>query len=323
MGTRTWSRKGVLTAAGRRRQALGIGGVRQSPIAVSFDTSTTLAPNPLSSDTFAAGGAFQKALLQRFIDSPFTDNADIKQLVTLPLSDLIMRDGGVIAQSLLYDMLGFNAPPTVESWEDVESGVGIEKAPNGIPLTGYRGIGGQSAARYAEDLREGSAHWVGTGMRGNGTFIALIPYADTVFETQLTGKVTGNQLNKPFAPTMQERVDLAYAHSKMYGPLTTAIGIKKGARTNVAQIESNPPTGKGEDKTSAEPWIKNIQAEFNARYGLNLPPFRTLGFMAAALGYDALVMEGSGTQYATRGDNHTIILNRGIMVISSTDRQLK
>lgn len=323
MGTRTWSRKGVLTAAGRRRQALGLGGVRQSPIAVSFDTSTTLAPNPLRSDTFAADGAFQKALLQRFIESPLTDDADIKQLTTLSLSDLIMRDGGVTAQALLYDMLGFNAPPTVESWEDVESGVGIEKAPNGIPLTGYRGIGGRGAARYAKALRAGATHWVGSGMGGNGTFIALIPYADTVFETPLTGKVTGNQFNKPFAPTMQERIALAYAHSTMYGSLITAIGIKNGARTNVAQLESIPPTGTGETDTSAQPWVEKIHADFNARYGLNLPPMRTLGFMAAALGYDALVMEGSGTQYATRGDNHTIILNRGKMVISSTDRQLK
>jgi hypothetical protein len=319
MGTRTWTRRGVLTAAGRARQAnqgAQAGNVNAMP--VTFDIASAIAPNPVNKELFAEDGAFAQALRKRALaDVP--DDATKKIVANLLLTDLITRDGGILAQTVLYDALGYNAPPTIESWDDVEAGVGIEKAPNGIPLTGYRAVNG---TQYMDELRTGQTHWVGDGMQGNGTFVALLPYSDQVYETQLTDKSTGRAKNKPFTPTDTERIALAQGSIKLYGDVMTAIGIKAGARTNVAQLESITPKNKDEDGTSARPWTNTIMKDFNERYGLNLQSDRLIGFMAAALGYDAIVVVGNGTQYPTRGDNHTIILNRGKMVIASTDKKL-
>lgn len=329
MGTRTWSRKGVLTAAGKRRQtALG---VSQSVLDVSFDKPSALAPHPISASILAKGGPFETLLRERLIAAALSGNsvnnfptdtttADIvTALQDAPLDQLLTMYNEQIPQTVLYELIGFNAPPTIESWDDVEAGVGIEKAPSGEPLMGYRGVytsRNMSAQDVTNALRDDPIHYVGKGFTGYGTYIALAPYAPQVkplFES------------KTYNPNREERRALAYAHAKSYiqdaekDGLITAIGIKAGARTNMDELNRIPPDSAAQ--SGAHVWADQIKKEFTKRYGITFGKNdRFTGFIAAALGYDAYVGVGNGSQYTNEEWNHTVILNRGKMVVSSNDQ---
>lgn len=319
MGTRTWSRKGVLTLAGMRRYGL------VGQITARFDAPSQYAPRPLAADTFAKGGEFETTLRQRVIDGvrsgtviiPRTDlTADdyIAQLQNADFADLIdNRDGAIIAQQMLYNMLGYNAPPTIESWDDIEAGKGLETY-NGYPLMGYRGLYGNRSNKvpfedwdsvaYANDLRTGDTHWVGRGLQGNGTYVASIPTGDTLAADYLT--------KQPVQQTMENRRTQAKNVADDFATddgnrqvIATAIGLKRGARTNVAEAFA---VDNATDATA------QLAKEFTRRYGITLknPAF---GIIGSALGYDALYVLGS-----SRDVGHLAIFNRGKMVVSSTDR---
>lgn len=332
MGTRTWSRKGVLTAAGKRRQAsLGVG---QSVLDVSFDEPSALAPNPISASILAKGGPFETLLRERLIAAALSGNsvnnfrtdtttADIvTALQDAPLDQLLTMYNEQIPQTVLYELIGFNAPPTIESWDDVEEGVGIEKAPNGESLMGYRGVfssRNMSAKDVTNALRNGPIHYVGKGGTGYGTYIALAPYS---MQVEVRHPFRGNQIE---IPNREERRALAYQHAKSYildaeeDGLITAIGIKAGARTNMDELNRIPPDSAA--RSSAHIWADRIKKEFTKRYGITLnTSMPYTGFIAAALGYDAYVGIGNGSQYTNEGWNHTVILNRGKMVVSSNDQ---
>jgi hypothetical protein len=301
---------------------------------VSFDAPSALAPNPISASILAKGGPFETLLRDRLIAAALSGNSVnnfrtdtttediVTALQNAPLDQLLTMYNEQIPQAVLYELIGFNAPPTVESWEDVESGVGIEKAPNGAPLTGYRGVytsRDMNAQYMTDDLRDGPIHYVGKGFTGYGTYIALAPYATQVRPLFEFGSKTYN-------PNREERRTLAYNHAKSYiqdaeaDGLITAIGIKAGARTNIDELNRIPPDSAA--RSGAHIWADRIKKEFTKRYGIKLDENKVFtGFIAAALGYDAYVGVGNGSQYNNDAWNHTVILNRGKMVVSSTDKR--
>lgn len=105
-------------------------------------------------------------------------------------------------QAKIYEARGFNAKPEiVDSPEDIYNHKGLKEGKDGKALVMLRGMPDQ---KFHDDLREGSEHFVGKGVYGNGTYVA----------------------------TMDEQKNLVVAEAlvRNYGSNIAAMGIKKEAK---------------------------------------------------------------------------------------------
>lgn len=357
MGTRTWTRKGVLTAAGKRRQA-GAGGTVNAAIldiwgdvlgddglgdgsapAVAPPTPpqpaitpqmpppppakpakparaatakpakpakvvppppppwmgkpSAGAPDPIDlSKAYDSQSEVSKAfhsaglILANDRTTQLSDNARQQLLRQPPLSmrDLLSRLNPVDSIAIVYEMRGWNAPATVDNWENIANRTDIERQPNGEPLLFWRSVSDSSGFRTAKisaaqkqaNLRNGREHFVGRGIYGQSTYAAAA--------------WGGSKNGKDDASMTQAVLD-----SAGYGENMTMFAMKKGSKLRLARV----------NKSGRGPMITATAKMLGSRGIVN-----DNGLAAALLGFDG---------YRCAPNSYWVIGNRSKMIIASTD----
>lgn len=336
MGTRTWTRKGVLTAAGRARQA-GAGGTVNAaildiwgdvlgddglgdgsapavapspppPVIVTpqgepeppaptppappawLGKSSADAPAPINMEdankpTSVVSQAMRSAALTLAADPTTQLTPEARQYLqnnpNATAEQLLVNLNVFDAMAVIYEMRGWNAPATVDKWENIAFRTDIEMQPNGDPLLFWRSVGDSSGRRSAvlsaaekqANLRNGREHFVGRGVYGQGTYAAA-----------------GWKNKYP----KQEDADTneAVRDSAGYGPNMTMFALKKGSNINLEQ-----------QRTFGGTMTANATA-------LTKVPIDDSGLAAAILGYDA---------YRCSNNRYWVVLNRSAMIIADKD----
>jgi hypothetical protein len=184
--------------------------------------------------------------------------------------------------AIIYEMRGWNAPATIDKWENISQRTDIETQPNGDPLLFWRSVPDSSgknsakvtAAEKQANLRNGREHFVGRGIYGSGTYAAA---------------GWKNKYPRPEDAGTQDAV----RDSANYGPNMTMFAMKKGSNLSLNQERSFQ---RGKMATTAT--------------ALTKVPISDNGLAAAILGYDA---------YRCDNNKYWVVLNRSAMVIASSD----
>lgn len=195
------------TAAGKIQQGREI---QKIPNTLRRDAPTEYMPNPVSLEELNPGGQVHTAMLKAYnqfrVDNPDFALPEVPDNV--PFGVLVNRMDKRVAQSALYEVLGYNGKPEVRQWDDMSNLENVhEFHRNGALYRGVRSISEkdlQNPSGFAgdimdkqltgqeimDDFRTGEKHFVGFGIMGYGTYtstdIALVSqHGDNIVQIAL------------------------------------------------------------------------------------------------------------------------------------------
>ena len=255
-----------------------------------------LTKNPYNNDA-----RFQLRELQKIKEQ--VDNPLITRRLANDLTIYDLHASDLHFQSILYEVLGYDALPSTAPWNELSQNPDALTFPGqSVPIMFYRSIrdagkmGFNSASSsgtstitadeiYRQMLSSERAH-VGMGIDGNGMYAKSRSARDVGNEEAADGREI---------KTGRER----------YGDHTFTFTLNKNARVLMDFVSTT------EEHTDLSNMISSIREEFQSRYGIELPEGVNIGAVMAMLGYEA---------YQSREDFHGginwVILNRAIMNIS-------
>ena len=310
MGTRTWSRKGVLTAAGRRRA--GMVGQNSTWIQKTSDGREEMVGD--FADAQSAVSIAARNAINRLISNPNVylydetrqaiaqaqqDGVQLSMADILNQTDYPFPDADV--QVIIYEMRGWNKPPAeITNWTNITGNttqVPMMQTDTGDPVLFYRATRDSddksvTAEQWQQKLMYNRVHIVGDGKHGRGTYAA---------GASVDGTLNGQGLTNP-----QRTAE----HVTDYGNSVTVFGLKQGSHVYTPPFSNN--------QYSISQIDDNLYNRARQIAKCRIP---TTSIAVAILGYDAYQATPSG--YEDNNPPYFVILNRNAMVISKTQGQTK
>jgi len=342
MGTRTWSRKGILTAAGRRRAGM-VGAVildifgdvigddglpTTSPAVVTVPPPTAdtppVTPPPTSPVWMAKQADGRQELTGDFSDpndplsvtfretfARLQANPDTQLQYSLSISpkssfnDIIDFLSPSDVMAVIYEMRGWNEPPAeVTDWTNITGNT--TQVPM-IQTDQGTPVLFYRTTRPSRDGKVSAEQKQLDLISGREHYVGHGIFGEgTYAASSAIGGTFGGTLNGREMPTPQSALEHT---TNVYGNVTTVFGLKQGSHIYQTTNRNGAMNGYARDEL-----IKKANILINQGKGF-AHNVNDIGLAAAVLGYDAYQATNNGYN---GNPPYWVVLNRSAMVISNS-----
>ena len=220
----------------------------------------------------------------------------------------------------VYAAQGYNAKPDVLTKADIDAYVA--KGEREL-FRGTYGAGNDPDA-HSEAFRSGAVHYAGNGMYGNGTYTGSYMDANAYAGGKGNGTIIRMTIKSDAKVgtysginSLRQAEHDAIVDSPRYARYENALLDLSRQKSTILLL---PKTRSARIKADRDAKVAALDARYErvrARRDKEMPVaiYRDVGSYAAAKGYDAYAIRGTGV---TRGTTYHVILNRGAVRVQDT-----